>query len=300
MFKRALLSTLLLALGITLTTGGVAAAAPNVANHHNDTTFFAASLAGANEVPAADPADKASVVVRVSGTQVCFAERWSHLTGPTAAHIHAGAAGTAGPVKIPFWAGAIPTSINAVTGCTTSDAATLAAIKAAPGNFYANIHTPLFPAGAARGQLRQVHESFGMDAMFNAGNLAAFDDSNFAAFARGANEVPPGSPTGRAFAFFHIGTDTVHFAMTWRGILPPFASHIHSGAAGTSGPVVVPFFATATHAGLPPTINGVAGAVTAAPDLLTQIKQNPAGFYFNMHTSDFPAGVVRGQLFDIG
>jgi len=294
MLRRALLSTLLLALGITLTTGGVAAAAPaNGANHHNETTFYAASLAGANEVPAADPADMASVIVRVSGTQVCFAEHWSHLTGPVAAHIHAGAAGVAGPVKIPFWAGAIPTSINAVTGCTTSDAATLAAIKAAPGSFYANIHTPLFPAGAARGQLHLVHGS-----SFGSFDLReALEGSNFATVATSANETPATVPNGKSFAFFHVGTDSVRFAFNWQNIVEqPFAAHIHSGAAGTNGPVVVPFFAAATPAGLPPTINGVAGSVTADPAVLTMIRQHPSAFYFNMHTASFPAGVVRGQL----
>ena len=294
MFKRALLSTLSLALGVTLTTGGVAAAQSNPAAHnHNQSTFFAATLAGASEVPAADPAGSGRAIIRVTGTQVCFAENWSHLTGPTASHIHNAGAGVAGPVVVPLFAGAVPDSITAITGCTTGDAATLAAIKANPANFYVNIHTPLFPAGAARGQLHRVHESIDLD--------TEFFGANFAAVAKGANEVPtPGAPDGRAIALFHINSDSVRFAITWRNIMPPFAAHIHSGAAGVAGPVVVPFFATATHAGLPPTINGIAGSVTAASDLLAQIRQHPSAFYFNMHTADFPGGVTRGQLFHAG
>jgi hypothetical protein len=294
MFKRALLSTLSLAVGITLTAGGVASAQVNPAHEQNQTTFYVASLAGANEVPAADPADQARAVIRVTGTQVCFAENWSHLTGPTASHIHSGAAGVAGPVVVPLFAGAIPTSINAITGCTTSTAATLAAIKANPSAFYANIHTPLFPAGAARGQLHVLHES-----SFDL--RSALEGSNFAAFARSANVTPPTVPNGTSFAFFRVGTDTVRFAFSWQNIVEqPFAAHIHSGAAGTNGPVVVPFFATATTAGLPPTLTGIAGSVTADPAVLTQIRQTPNAFYFNVHTAAFPAGVVRGQLFRIG
>jgi len=149
MFKRALLSTLSLAVGITLTTGVAASAQVDPAHQHNQTTLYAATLAGANEVPAADPADSARAIIRVTGTQVCFAENWSHLTGPTASHIHSAAAGVAGPRGGPACSPvAVPTSITAVTGCTTSDAATLAAIKANPAAFYVNIHTPLFPAGA--------------------------------------------------------------------------------------------------------------------------------------------------------
>lgn len=292
MLKRALLSTLSLALGITLTTGGVASAATT--HHAPETIFYVTTLTGANEVPAADPADHGTAVIRVRGTQVCFAESWTHLTTPMASHIHAGVAGVAGPVKIALFTGAIPASISALTGCTTSDAATLAAIKADPAGFYVNIHTPLFPAGAGRGQLRRVHEVDDLHVTFG-------DDSNFAAIARGANEVPgPGSPDGTAVGRFRIGTDSVRFALSWRNITSPFAAHFHSGAKGVAGPVVVPFFATATTAGLPPTLNGVAGSVMAAPDLLSQIRENPAAFYFNMHTADFKAGVARGQLFRIG
>jgi hypothetical protein len=80
---------LALAVGITLTTGGVAAAQQS----QRQTVFYA-------EVPAAD---RATAIVSVTGTTVGFAEpeRWSPLTTPTASHIHAGAAATAGPVKIP-------------------------------------------------------------------------------------------------------------------------------------------------------------------------------------------------------
>jgi len=293
MLKRALLSTLSLALGITLTTAGVASA-QTTAQHMPQTIFYVTTLAGANEVPAADPADHGHAVIRVRGTQVCFAESWTHLTTPMASHIHAGAAGVAGPVKIALFTGAIPASISALTGCTTSDAATLAAIKANPGSFYVNIHTPLFPAGAGRGQLRRVHDVDDLHVSFG-------DESNFAAFAKGANEVPvAGAPDGRAVARFRITTDSVRFDLSWRGFTSPFASHIHSGVAGMAGPVVVPFFATATTDGLPPTLNGVTGSVMAAPDLLAQIRKNPAAFYFNMHTAAFKAGVARGQLFRIG
>jgi len=284
MFKRALLSTLALAVGVTLTTGGVA-----VASSAPPTTFYAATLAGANEVPPADPADAAAAIVSVTGTQVCFAERWSHLTTPTASHIHAGAAGAAGPVKIAFFAGQLPASITALTGCTTSDAATLDAIAADPAAFYVNIHTPLFPPGAARGQLTRLTHPVDMGQFLGHPNLAAL--------ARGANEAPnPGAPNGLAIGLFDVGAGSVGFAVTWQGFASPFAAHIHSGAAGAPGPVVVPFFATATQAGLPATLTGVAGSVTADPALLTQIRQNPSAYYFNMHTAAFPAGVARGQL----
>jgi hypothetical protein len=36
--------------------------------------------------------------------------------------------------------------------------------------------------------------------------------------------------------------------------------------------------------------------VSASRDLVKEIRQNPEGFYFNVHTGDFLGGAVRGQL----
>lgn len=65
--------------------------------------------------------------------------------------------------------------------------------------------------------------------------------------------------------------------------------HIHRGEAGVNGPIVVP---------LDPTqLNGDERVcTTAAPELVREIKNNPAGFYLNVHTATYPNGAVRGQL----
>ncbi len=113
----------------------------------------------------------------------------------------------------------------------------------------------------------------------------------------GKNEVPgPGDPDGTGTANVSItrpatGTGQICFQITVSGItLPAAAAHIHMGAAGVAGPVVVPFSAPDAQGKASGCVSGV------DPALIQSILTNPAGFYVNVHTSDFPNGALRGQL----
>ena len=109
----------------------------------------------------------------------------------------------------------------------------------------------------------------------------------------GAAEVPgPGDldGTGAATIRLRAGEGRLCFQLSASNItLPASAAHIHLGAAGVQGPVAV---------GLtPPGADGASsGCVTVARTLVAAILANPAGYYVNIHTSDFPDGAVRGQL----
>jgi CHRD domain len=74
-------------------------------------------------------------------------------------------------------------------------------------------------------------------------------------------------------------------------------AHIHQAATGQSGNVVV----NTTLAPGDVTLNGGSGSfnrsgIAVTPDLVNQLLSNPAGFYFNIHSTLNPAGVARGQL----
>jgi hypothetical protein len=110
----------------------------------------------------------------------------------------------------------------------------------------------------------------------------------------GAAEVPgPGDPDGSGTAKIRLDRDqgTVCFKLSVSDILlPAIAAHIHIGTADVAGPIVV---------GLtPPGANGTSSGCVedVDPGLISAIGQNPELYYVNVHTTDFPAGAVRGQL----
>ena len=136
----------------------------------------------------------------------------------------------------------------------------------------------------------------------------------FTAELRTSNEVPPianaeAAGTGSATITFDITQDASRnvtaaaatFVVNLSGFpagTPINIAHIHQAAAGTNGAVVV---STSLAAGEVTLANGTgsftkAGIAVTPVDLVTQILNSPAGFYFNAHSTLNPGGVVRGQL----
>ena len=108
----------------------------------------------------------------------------------------------------------------------------------------------------------------------------------------GAAEVPGGGDTdGSGIAVVTVNGTTINWTVLVNNItLPPTLSHIHRGAAGVAGPVVVNFNPTFVGGLATGTVTGVDQA------LINEIVGNPAGFYVNVHNADFPNGAIRGQL----
>lgn len=125
--------------------------------------------------------------------------------------------------------------------------------------------------------------------------LCAFATSamatSFSATLTGAAEVPgPGDNDGAGIATITIEGSNVNYTILVASIeLSGLAAHIHRGAAGSAGDVVV---------SLNPTFLGgsAVGTATADPATISEILANPAGFYVNVHNSEFANGAVRGQL----
>ncbi len=116
----------------------------------------------------------------------------------------------------------------------------------------------------------------------------------------GAQENPPADPDGSAiFAYAAFGHHLCYVLFDADNLDTVIAAHIHSGARGVNGPIVVAL-KTPTPVGHE--------CITAVPDttpnttmVLTQSELNaiiamPDQFYANVHTTAFPAGAVRAQL----
>ena len=116
--------------------------------------YLQVSLTGIQEVPGpGDPDGNGTAEVRVKpgGGEICWSVHVRAIGPATAAHIHRGDAGSAGPVAVPL---TTPDSAGHSEGCTTVDPALAREIAFRGYSFYLNVHDEAHPNGAIRGQLR--------------------------------------------------------------------------------------------------------------------------------------------------
>jgi hypothetical protein len=124
---------------------------------------------------------------------------------------------------------------------------------------------------------------------------ASTDVVVLSALLTGAAEVPPADRDGVGVAGVVIvpGQNLLCYSVAVRNIAPATAAHIHAGAVGVNGPVVVPL--------LPPTRGHSFECLrTVAATLLQDIAANPAAYYVNVHNAEFENGAIRGQLQRVG
>ena len=204
-----------------------------------------------------------------SGTVLNWQLSFSSLTGDAiAAHIHIADRGTAGPVVVPLCS---PCTSGA-TGTANINATVLEAIQ--NDRAYVNVHTKTNPAGEIRGQVSPA--------------------ATLKTSLRASQERPkPRGSVRRARGAFTVtitkqGSSAVlAWQLTFSRLTgKAFAAHIHSGARGKSGPVIVPLCA--------PCRTGARGRATVNASVLNALQSGRT--YVNVHTAKNPAGEIRGQL----
>ena len=226
-------------------------------------------------------------------------------TNFTGLHLHFGAAGVSGPVTIdstlkgPLASGGTSGNLHfEVEVDLTRNLApeTLNALFDNPGAAYINVHTQVSPGGAARAQLRRTDHEVIQVTMTPQEEVTA-SPLNLAASAASAIHLytirnADGSVADGVVVFdenprFPSGTTFT-------------ATHIHDQVAGQNGPVTIDSrlssspLLVADGVGNIFRIVYVSGgqALTSLNDLIA----SPEKHYLNLHTSQFPAGAVRGQL----
>jgi hypothetical protein len=235
-----------------------------------------AAMTAANETPtpkgdvsSARGTFTATLTKTDSGASMSWRLEFSNLSGQAiAAHIHVADRGKPGPVRVPLCA----PCASGVTGTTNIDASVLDAIQT--DRAYVNVHTPTNPAGEIRDQVAIV--------------------ATLKTTMRAKQEVPkPKGNVKRAAGTFTAtvtksGTSAV---IAWRLTFSRLtgravAAHIHSGARGKPGAVIVPLCA--------PCRSGMRGTATVNESVVSALESGRT--YVNVHTKKNPAGEIRGQI----
>ncbi|MFC4230328.1 CHRD domain-containing protein [Parasediminibacterium paludis] len=189
-----------------------------------------------------------------------------------AAHLHAGDAITSGPVILPL----APVFSGGVgTGTTTNLRSTLVdSLKNDMNEIYFNAHTSQVGSGLIRGQLNTNIE-MAADVALN-----------------GANEANPVTTSAIGLATFRLTTSqklyTKYVITNLESGDTLTAAHIHKGAWGTNGPVILPIYGSNAEFGTVKIIP------ITDPALFASLKTD--AIYANAHSIMHPGGIIRGQI----
>ncbi len=112
----------------------------------------------------------------------------------------------------------------------------------------------------------------------------------------GAQQVPPNNSmaTGAAKASYDKSTNQLAVTITVAGVTTSqlAASHIHLGAAGTSGGILVDL----GTAGWANTASGMTLSTAVSIPEANEIDLHDGNTYFNLHTTTYTGGEIRGQI----
>lgn len=230
----------------------------------------------------------------------------------TGLHVHAGAAGTNGPVRIDTGITGQNTVVSP-TGRGTIDRqaqvlpdnvnglAALEGMFANPAGYYVNLHSTVHPGGAIRGQL-EAAQTVTLLAMMNPRNevppITNLDASALGVFTAHITRDDNGGITS-AEGIFDVDY-AFPGAVTFTGL------HIHVGAAGVNGPVRIDSGITGANPVVRETGSGNLFYRVEIPlnantlPVLEALTQAPQNHYLNLHTTVHPGGAVRGQTRSAG
>jgi Cu/Zn superoxide dismutase len=191
----------------------------------------------------------------------------------TGAHIHTGNPGVNGGVILNF----APTFTGgSASGSVANVRPTLLdSMNNGIAELYVNVHSTQVTSGLVRAQLNSTVQ-WAQDVTLS-----------------GANEVPAVTTTATGSARFRLTTDgKLYYVVNVTGLTAGdgdlTAAHIHNGAAGTNGTVLVGLISTVADFGVNKQLQ--------LTDVQKTAIEGTGALYVNAHSTLFPAGIVRGQI----
>lgn len=287
-----------------------------------ETIPFRAVMLPGNEVPAVSIAASGAATIwlhvmrdaqgRIVSASTDFNVRYSFPgnTTFTGLHIHDGEAGVNGPVRIntgitgtnnvvsESGAGAINRQAQTLQA-DTAGLATVNGMLSNPSNYYVNLHTTQFPAGAVRGQLMRADMTVLVGLMSPRNEVPAIDSN-----AGGTGSV---IVLATRQADGGINSAQVIFDLNYQGFSEGtmFSGfHIHDGAAGVNGPVTINTGMQGGANAVPANTGGgnlhyeveVPIENIAALRTVYGLFESPHNYYINLHSTANPGGIIRSQL----
>jgi CHRD domain len=263
------------AIGVVGLAIAVTAATAGTTNHATELRLTTAMTAAEEQpAPSGNLSDArgtftATATKSGSGATLSWQLTFSGLTGrATAAHIHTGVRGQAGPVSVPLCG---PCDSGA-SGNATINSTVLQALQT--GGAYANVHTPTNAPGEIRGQISVLATVRGS---LTAGQEVPRPRGTL----RGARGTFSGTLT-KSGTTGRLAWRLTFARLTGRAV----AAHIHIARRGRPGPVALPLCG--------PCRNGARGTATVSAALLNALDAGRA--YVNVHTQRNAAGEIRAQL----
>jgi hypothetical protein len=188
-----------------------------------------------------------------------------------AAHIHAGDVITNGPVVLGF--DPVFTSGTATGSLQGIRSSFIDSLRDDINELYFNVHSTQQPGGLMRGQLNV--------------EIEMAEDITLL----GTNEASPVTTTATGLALLRLTDEKKLYSKVSVTNLEAadaiVSAHIHPGAPGVNGPVIVELCANAADF-------GVAKTTVLTDALVTTVKT--AQVYVNAHSVNHPGGLIRGQV----
>jgi hypothetical protein len=246
-------------------------------------------LAGENEVPPVATPASGEVDTTLDGDVLTVSGAFSDLEADllevsgSSAHIHRGDVDENGPIVFNLDV----TSADARSGTLAGTFELTAAQRMLfeEGLLYVNVHTELNPAGELRGQLSPEQPSLAaVDATFDAELLPENETAAVDSDASGTSTaVVRGRQLTLSGPFAGLTSPLMEVAGS--------PAHVHVAAPGDDGPVVFPI---SVFPGDDMRSGRLSVTRTLTDDELAALAAGD--YYVNVHTDNYPAGEIRGQL----